>query len=92
MSCSGAAYNRGMVARKGWSSFSAAAGAVVAFAVFTAFMFVPLWFVLGFVAVSVSGTVQKWQIWVAAPVALGFGGWVASLAYGYFRGGEEERP
>ena len=80
-----------MAASKGMSSFSAGVVAVVVFVVFATFMFVPLWFVLGFVAVSVSGTVQKWQIWAATPVAVAFGGWVASLAYGYFRGGEEER-
>ncbi len=68
---------------------SAKAGAIaLIFGILSAaFLAVPLWFVLGFFFMLLSGHVSPIQIYLAAPCGVVFGGWVASLTFDYFRKG-----
>jgi len=52
-----------------------------------AFLAVPLWFLLGFFFMVITGHVSRVQIYVAAPAGIGFGAWVASMTFDYFRKG-----
>lgn len=52
-----------------------------------AFLAVPLWFLLGFFFMMTAGHVSRVQVYIAAPAGIGFGLWVASMTYEYFRKG-----
>ena len=73
------------------SSAANSAKAVVIATVFgvvsAAFLAVPLWFLLGFFFMVFSGQVSRLQIYIAAPCGIGFGAWVGSMAFEYFRKG-----
>ncbi len=71
-----------------------AGGIALVFAVLSAaFLAVPLWFLLGFFFMVFSGHVSRVQIYIAAPCGIGFGMWVGSMAFEYFRKGlaQDER-
>jgi len=55
-----------------------------------AFLAVPLWFLLGFFFMVFSGQISRLQIYIAVPCGIGFGAWVGSMTFEYFRKGMEQ--
>ena len=73
----------------GAAANSAKAGAIAAlFGVLSAaFLAVPLWFLLGYFFMVITGHVSRVQSYLAAPAGIAFGAWVASMTFDYFRKG-----
>lgn len=71
---------------------TAKAGAIgVVFGVISAaFLAVPLWFLLGFFFMLFRGHVSLVQVYIAVPCGVGFGAWVGSMVFEYFRQGYDQ--